>query len=97
MAPKKKEQSRQWIGAIPEVVITVVPDGMSMHIRREGTPTTPLTSSTVETLIENVQMPPLTDTRAPPLNSFFSPSTSDGDIRGAIQLLTQIVTSQDQR
>ncbi|XP_033511183.1 uncharacterized protein [Nicotiana tomentosiformis] len=96
MAPKKKARSGQRDNPTPGVVVDTITDVVGEHPRGENIPpTTTPHDSTIPA--ENAPIPPPTDIPAPPPSSTTGPSVSDGDLRGAIQMFTQIVASQAQR
>ncbi|XP_070025889.1 uncharacterized protein [Nicotiana sylvestris] len=82
MAPKKKAKIGQEANA--NATIGVANDSLLDE-------TTP-----VPTLVEGTTIPPV-DTSVPPLAPVSDSGISDGDLRGAIQMLTQLVASQAQR
>ncbi|XP_070057100.1 uncharacterized protein [Nicotiana tomentosiformis] len=99
MAPKKRARIGQEANATPGVVV----DPLLDNVGEDNPPTitlpdssTPGQTTTVPTPAEGATIPPA-DIPVPPLAPAPGPGISDGDLRGAIQLLTQLVASQAQR
>ncbi|XP_070056852.1 uncharacterized protein [Nicotiana tomentosiformis] len=104
MAPKKRATTGQWANAASGVAVDPLFDDAGEYTRGEDIPlTTSLPDSTppgqatlVPTPTEGATVP-LPDILIPPPAPASSFGISDGDLRGAIQMLTQIVASQSQR
>jgi len=104
MAPKKKARTCQIANVTPGMTVDPIFDDVGEHQRGEDIPpVTTLPDSTTADPTAPVPTPtegsivPLTDIHVPPPVLAFDSSVSDVDIRGAIHMLTQIVTSQAQR
>ncbi|XP_070056911.1 uncharacterized protein [Nicotiana tomentosiformis] len=99
MAPKKRAIIGQEANATPGVAV----DPLLDNAGKDSPPTitlpdlsTPEQTTPVPTPVEGATIPPA-DIPVPPPAPALSPSISDGDLRGAIQMLTQLVASQAQR
>ncbi|XP_070046618.1 uncharacterized protein [Nicotiana tomentosiformis] len=104
MAPKKRARTGQGANVALGVAVDPLFDDAGEHPRGEDNPlnntlpdsTTPAQATPVPTPTEGATIPP-PGFPIPPLASASGSGISDGDLRGAIQILTQIVASQDQR
>jgi len=104
MAPKKKARTGQGANATTGVAVDPLLDDAGEHPRSENIPpATILPDSTTTDQTALVLTPtegatvPLTDIPVSPLVPASDSGISDVDIRGAIQMLAQIVASQTQR
>ncbi|XP_070057403.1 uncharacterized protein [Nicotiana tomentosiformis] len=104
MAPKKKARTGQRAKVTPGMAVDPIFDDVGEHPRGEDiSPITMLSDSTitdqtapVPTPTEGITVPP-TDILVPPPAPVSNSGVSDIDLRGAIQMLTQIVASQARR
>ncbi|XP_070034791.1 uncharacterized protein [Nicotiana tomentosiformis] len=104
MAPKKRARTGQGANTASGVAVDPLFNDAGEHPRGEDNcPTTTLPDSItldhatpVPTPTEVATVPP-PDIPIPPQASASGSGISDGDLRGAIQMLTQIVVSQAQR
>ncbi|XP_070045894.1 uncharacterized protein [Nicotiana tomentosiformis] len=104
MEPKKKARTGQSANVTPGVTVGPIIDNVGEHPRSENiSPVTTLPDCTtidqpapVPTPTEGATVPP-TDILVPPPNPASDSRVSDVDLRGAIQMLAQIVASQAQR
>ncbi|XP_070034521.1 uncharacterized protein [Nicotiana tomentosiformis] len=101
MEPTKKARTGQGDNATPRMAVNSLLDNAGEHPRGENILlTTTLPDSTIPDQTEPVPastegatIPP-TNTPVPPPVPACSPDVSDGDLRGSIQMLAQIVASQ---
>ncbi|XP_070041048.1 uncharacterized protein [Nicotiana tomentosiformis] len=97
MAPRKKARIGQGANATTRVAVDSIPDDAGEHPRGEDVPlaTTPTDSTTPAptTAIPN----PTEGAAIPPPTPSSDPGVFDRVLRGAIQMLAQIVASQAQR
>ncbi|XP_070032398.1 uncharacterized protein [Nicotiana tomentosiformis] len=104
MAPKNKARTRQGANATPGVAVDPLLNDAGEHPRGENIPlttilpdsTTPGQTALVPAPTEGATIPP-TYIPVPPPAPASGPGVSDWDLRGAIQMLAQIVASQTQR
>ncbi|XP_070032207.1 uncharacterized protein [Nicotiana tomentosiformis] len=104
MAPKKKVRTSQRANVTPGVTVDPIIDDAGEHPRSENIPpvTTVPDSTTTDqtapapTLTEGATIPP-TDIPVPPPIPASDSGVSEVDLRGAMQMLAQIVASQAQR
>jgi len=103
MAPKKKARTGEIANVSPGVGVDPILGDAGEHTRGEDNPpTTTLPDSTTRAqtapvpYILHCPIPP-TDIPDPPSAPVFGPGVSYGDLSGAIQMLAQIVASQNQR
>ncbi|XP_070056444.1 uncharacterized protein [Nicotiana tomentosiformis] len=104
MAPKKRARTGQGANAASGVAVDPLFDDAGEYPRGEDNPptaslhdsTTPSQATPVPTPTDGATVPP-PDIPVPPPTPTSGSSISDGDLRGAIQMLTQIVASQAQR
>ncbi|XP_070050422.1 uncharacterized protein [Nicotiana tomentosiformis] len=97
MAPKKKARTGQGADATSGVAVDSIPNDVGERLRGEDIPpattlpdsTTPTQTTPIPTPTEGATIPPPTPASGP--------GVSDGDLRGAIQMLAPIVDSQAQR
>ncbi|XP_070005066.1 uncharacterized protein [Nicotiana sylvestris] len=99
MAPKKKakigQEDNATSGVANESLLDTAGEGSRPAITLPGS-SIPEYTSPIPTLVEVTTIPPF-DTPAPPPVPAFGSGISYGDLRGAIQMLTQLVASQAQR
>jgi len=104
MAPKRRATASQGANATLRVAIDPLFDDAGEHPKGENNPptatlpnsTTPVQATLVPAPTEGAAVPP-TDIPIPPPAPDSDSGIFDGDLRGAIQMLTQIVASQAQR
>ncbi|XP_070032215.1 uncharacterized protein [Nicotiana tomentosiformis] len=104
MAPNKRARTGQGANATLEVVVDPLFDDAGEHPRGEDNPptatlldsTTPAQATPAPTPTERAMVPP-PDILIPPPAPASGSGISYGDLREAIQMLTQIVASQAQR